>query len=529
MSFDAYTNSGQGQNLFQQLCVQSIRDPVSGVDLNDPGGGPYQIGRRWFNKVNDNYWRYQGQGIWILDSSGTGPLLKLGVPAGISPIVPDTAGLISFTSTGGTVTISGSAGGLNAQNINFDVSGGSVVGSFPVDAATAPGTNPVVPTGNQVTIEGGATYATGTRAKPIRTNSLAASTIDLEIQLAGGNSAVSTPNNFGVSQFDSNQFSVTSGFIQLKGGGVNPALTKLAVQAGTTPVVPDATGQITFNGARVAAGTNPVRTDGTGANTVALEVQTAQAISSTDATKVGLASFSSTDFSVDANGFVTLSASGSFNNIVRQVFTSSGTYTPTSGMTFCDIEVVGGGGGGAGSANTAGGTASAGAGGGGGGYAKKLVNAATVGASKSVTIGAAGSGGGGGTTVGSNGGSGGTTSVGSIVSATGGTGGIGGPAGASNAIAAAFSIGGVGSSGDVNVYGTVGEAGLIWGGSLAIGGNGGGSFYGSGAAASGNGGPTNVSYSFGSGGSGASSFGGQTGNTGTPGQKGIVVITEYIT
>src|SRR5216684_2514100 len=31
--------------------------------------------------------------------------------------------------------------------------------------------------------------------------------------------------------------------------------------------------------------------------------------------------------------------------LVRQVFTSSGTYTPTTNMVYCDIEVVGGGGG----------------------------------------------------------------------------------------------------------------------------------------------------------------------------------------
>lgn len=121
MSFDAYTTAGQGQNLFQQLCVQSTRDPVNGVDFNDPGGGPYQIGRRWFNKTNDNYWRYVGQGEWVLDSSSTGPLLQTGVPAGSSPIRPDLNGLINFTSSGGTVTISGSSGGLGAQNINFDI------------------------------------------------------------------------------------------------------------------------------------------------------------------------------------------------------------------------------------------------------------------------------------------------------------------------------------------------------------------------------------------------------------------------
>lgn len=91
--------------------------------------------------------------------------------------------------------------------------------------------------------------------------------------------------------------------IGLSGGGI--AADSFAMQTGTSPVVPTAGGLVTFNGAAVAAGTNPVRTNGTGANTMQLEVQRTQAIATTDATKVGLASFDSASFGVDANGFVT--------------------------------------------------------------------------------------------------------------------------------------------------------------------------------------------------------------------------------
>jgi hypothetical protein len=59
-------------------------------------------------------------------------------------------------------------------------------------------------------------------------------------------------------------------------------------------------------GTYVAAGTTPVETTGSG-NTVTVEVQTAQAIAVTDVTKIGLANFNSSHFSVDANGFVSLS------------------------------------------------------------------------------------------------------------------------------------------------------------------------------------------------------------------------------
>lgn len=102
-----------------------------------------------------------------------------------------------------------------------------------------------------------------------------------------------------------------SGPLSGKGSGGLFNVQKIAMQAGTSPVVADANNQITFNGAVVAAGTHPVQTDGTGPNTMALQVQTAQAIASTDATKIGLASFNSADFTVDANGFVSTTSSGS--------------------------------------------------------------------------------------------------------------------------------------------------------------------------------------------------------------------------
>lgn len=91
--------------------------------------------------------------------------------------------------------------------------------------------------------------------------------------------------------------------------GGSTAIEKIALQTGTTPISPTG-GIITFNGATVAAGTHPVRTDGTGPNTMALEVQISQAIASTNATNIGLAAFDSARFTVDANGFVSVSGTG---------------------------------------------------------------------------------------------------------------------------------------------------------------------------------------------------------------------------
>ncbi len=111
------------------------------------------------------------------------------------------------------------------------------------------------------------------------------------INLDGGLSVTSDPSNHRII------FGLTGG---------SEAVDSIAVQTGTSPIVPTAAGLVTINGATVAAGTNPVRSDGTGANTLAIEVQLSQAIAAQDATKVGLSAFDSGSFSVDANGFVTL-------------------------------------------------------------------------------------------------------------------------------------------------------------------------------------------------------------------------------
>src|ERR1043165_5073819 len=81
---------------------------------------------------------------------------------------------------------------------------------------------------------------------------------------------------------------------------------------------------------------------------------------------------------------------GTIKSIVRRVFTSSGTYTPTAGMAFADVEAMGGGGAGGGAVATTSPNVAGGSGGAAGGYARKLFSAATIGASQTGTIGARG-------------------------------------------------------------------------------------------------------------------------------------------
>jgi len=80
-------------------------------------------------------------------------------------------------------------------------------------------------------------------------------------------------------------------------------------------------------GASTAAGTSPVTTSGA-VSTLTVNVQKSQAIAATDATKVGLANFDSSKFSVDANGFVTTSGTGLLNTLTGN---SGGAISPTAG------------------------------------------------------------------------------------------------------------------------------------------------------------------------------------------------------
>lgn len=104
---------------------------------------------------------------------------------------------------------------INASN-QLEVIGGSFVENFNVDAHTAPGTDPVVPSGLGVVTVTGAQVAAGVvGTNVIRTDSLAANTYTIEIQRSQAVSTSTVADN-GVSHFDSANFAVnSSGFVQL--------------------------------------------------------------------------------------------------------------------------------------------------------------------------------------------------------------------------------------------------------------------------------------------------------------------------
>lgn len=87
-------------------------------------------------------------------------------------------------------------------------------------------------------------------------------------------------------------------------------------------------------GTSIPAGATPVHTTGA-SNVVTIEVQTSQAIASTNAANIGLAAFDSADFTVDANGFVSLvGAAGGIQVLDGNTGSATGTtvtiHTPAS-------------------------------------------------------------------------------------------------------------------------------------------------------------------------------------------------------
>ena len=209
----------------------------------------------------------------------------------------------------------------------------------------------------------------------------------------------------------------------------------------------------------------------------------------------------------DGTQFQYTNVSSSNPAVVMQTFTTSGTYTPTSGMQYCIVHMVGGGAGG--TQNSSG--SYGGGGGGAGEYATGVFSAAAIGASKTVTIGAGGA-----VTT-----AGGTTSLGTLLTA------VGGGAGTVNSYTPG--AGGTGGTGTgLHVPGGQGATGSgVFSGPQFIGGSGGASFFGSG----GRGGVGNLDNgtagtAYGSGGGGNGNVGGVWAAAGA-GASGCVIIYEY--
>lgn len=127
---------------------------------------------------------------------------------------------------------------------------------------------------------------------------------------------------------------VTIGFsspnITLDITGSSIAIEQITVDGAQT-IVPSGTPEnITLTGNTVANATHAksVFLNKNGGSSASLDVQVSGAIGATDITKVGLAAFNSTQFTVDANGFVSTSGTGIPNTITGD---SGGALSPTAG------------------------------------------------------------------------------------------------------------------------------------------------------------------------------------------------------
>lgn len=274
------------------------------------------------------------------------------------------------------------------------------------------------------------------------------------------------------------------------------------------------------------------------ATSTALNIGNASAVTVLTASSLNLVS-SAVRFSSFGAGFAHFDASGNissvaqvaFSTIKQIIFTTNGTYTPTSGMKFCVVELVAGGAGGGGAESGVG--AAAGGGGAAGSYIRDIFSAATVGGSKNVNVGAGGAGG---SVSGTNGTAGSDSQFGIILEASGGAAGFGstastgiqtsfGGAGSppSFSLGTATSLISGGSSGeDGTSDGTrlIGQAGM--GACSYLGGGARGAFAISGAVNGSN------ATGYGSGGGGGVNVGITAGATGGNGFNGVVIITEFI-
>jgi hypothetical protein len=210
-----------------------------------------------------------------------------------------------------------------------------------------------------------------------------------------------------------------------------------------------------------------------------------------------------------------------------QIFTSSGTYTPTPGMSSVIVEVQGAGGGGGGTQATGATQVSIAGGGGSGSYAKSRFPASTIGASQSITIGAAGV-----NLAGMPGSAGGGSSFGSLINAPGGSGaGLATPISTSSTAAAIGAGAGAMPTGAnlLALPGVIGGVGYMLGSSQFSGAGGGSPFSlgsgGGGPAGSGNAGQPATAP--GSGGGGAATGTNDIARPGGLGAAGRIIVWEY--
>ena len=210
-------------------------------------------------------------------------ILAAAVAAGTTPAA--TAGAVSTLTV--NIQRTQAIASTNASNVGlaafdsaaFDVDangfvqlngGGIAATSFDVQANTAPGTDPVVPTAAGVVTINGAAVAN--HSVVLETRSRAANAYNLEIQYAT-TSASTNATKSGVAHFDSTDFSVDSnGFVSLAGAGAGQTIT--GDSGGALP--PSGGNWNIVGGAALSAGTNASVTSGSGSTLTVTSINCAK-------------------------------------------------------------------------------------------------------------------------------------------------------------------------------------------------------------------------------------------------------------
>lgn len=442
--------------------------------------------------------------------TGTSSVVNLGTGSA-SAISIGTVGAstIAIGSASSTITFLGSVSGLSfasisTANINIDVTARTI------NTTTSNGTLTLAGNGTGRVLLGQAT-------------SLGVQLVaDQPIQDSSGlNYLAFTKTGTAVNYFSlTNQATGTGPVLTSTGSDSNVNMTLAAKGTGVfrlTALDTSTPGELRF----LEGSTNGTNYTGLKA-AASLAANTTFTLPSADASTAGCAVKS------NASAVLGFTTSPVITQIAQQVFTASGTYTPTTGMVYCTVRGIGGGGGGGGAA-AGGGQGGSGAGGGSGGYSEITLTATTVGASQTVTIGAAGAAGSSGA-----GGTGGDTSLGTLLVAKGGVGG----AVSNNNAGYGTAVGGGGGSGAsgtglIKISGGIG--GTSWnlaatdmsgghGGVGAFGGPGSGGWVGSGTAAVA--GTAAAANSGGGGGGGACPA--STTAAGGAGGTGLLIVTEHL-
>lgn len=226
-----------------------------------------------------------------------------------------------------------------------------------------------------------------------------------------------------------------------------------------------------------------------------------------------------------AGKFTTLQATSTLTGFTGrllniQVFSSTGTYTPTTGTAAVYVKVQAGGGAGGGTPATSTGQSAAGSGGSAGTYAEGYYTSGFSGVT--VTVGAAGA-----SAVGANGGAGGASSFGALLSCPGGPGGVAGTASTAWTTSSGGNAGAVTGTNLYTVRGAQGSQSQVISATV--------SFSGAGAAAPfGSGGPGIWGPSAGlagvgegSGGGGANAAASTAAQAGSNGSPGLVEVFEF--